>query len=77
MSKDYRDTLNLPQTDLSMKAGLAKKEPELLSYWDSIDLYSKIREQNKGKKQFILHDGPPYANGDIHLGLQSIWFLRI
>ena len=68
MSKDYRDTLNLPQTDLSMKAGLAKKEPELLSYWDSIDLYSKIREQNKGKKQFILHDGPPYANGDIHLG---------
>ena len=68
MSKDYRDTLNLPQTDLSMKAGLAKKEPELLSYWNSIDLYSKIREQNNGKEQFILHDGPPYANGDIHLG---------
>ena len=68
MSKDYRDTLNLPQTDLSMKAGLAKKEPELLSYWNSIDLYSKIREQNIGKEQFILHDGPPYANGDIHLG---------
>ena len=68
MSKDYRDTLNLPQTDLSMKAGLAKKEPELLSYWNSIDLYSKIREQNTGKEQFILHDGPPYANGDIHLG---------
>ena len=68
MSKDYRDTLNLPQTDLSMKAGLAQKEPELLRYWDSIDLYSKIREQNKAKQQFILHDGPPYANGDIHLG---------
>ena len=68
MSKDYRDTLNLPQTDLSMKAGLATKEPELLSYWNSIDLYSKIREQNKGKTQYILHDGPPYANGDIHLG---------
>lgn len=68
MSKDYRDTLNLPQTDLSMKAGLAKKEPELLSYWNSIDLYTKIREQNIGKEQFILHDGPPYANGDIHLG---------
>ena len=73
MSKDYRDTLNLPQTDLSMKAGLAKKEPELLSYWDSIDLYTKIREQNKGKKQFILHDGPPYANGDIHLGPVSYY----
>jgi isoleucyl-tRNA synthetase len=68
MSKDYRDTLNLPQTDLSMKAGLSKKEPELLEYWKAIDLYTKIRKQNKGKDQFILHDGPPYANGDIHLG---------
>jgi len=68
MSKEYRDTLNLPQTDLSMKAGLSKKEPELLEFWNSIDLYRKIRDQNKGKEQFILHDGPPYANGDIHLG---------
>ena len=68
MSKDYRDTLNLPQTDLSMKAGLSKKEPEILKYWNAIDLYTKIRKQNKGKDQFILHDGPPYANGDIHLG---------
>ena len=68
MSKDYRDTLNLPQTDLAMKAGLAQKEPELLKFWNSIDLYQKIRDQNKGKQKFILHDGPPYANGDIHLG---------
>ena len=68
MSTDYRDTLNLPKTDLSMKAGLSKKEPELIEFWDSIDLYQKIRNQNKGKPQFILHDGPPYANGDIHLG---------
>ena len=68
MSKEYRDTLNLPQTDLSMKAGLPKKEPEILAFWDSINLYHKIRDQNKGKEQFILHDGPPYANGDIHLG---------
>ena len=68
MSKEYRDTLNLPQTDLSMKAGLPKKEPEILAFWDSINLYHKIREQNNGKEQFILHDGPPYANGDIHLG---------
>ena len=68
MSTDYRDTLNLPKTDLSMKAGLSKKEPQLIEFWDSIDLYQKIRNQNKGKPQFILHDGPPYANGDIHLG---------
>jgi isoleucyl-tRNA synthetase len=68
MSKEYRDTLNLPQTDLSMKAGLPRKEPEILEFWDSINLYQKIREQNNGKEQFILHDGPPYANGDIHLG---------
>ena len=68
MSKEYRDTLNLPQTDLSMKAGLPRKEPEILEFWNSINLYQKIREQNNGKEQFILHDGPPYANGDIHLG---------
>ena len=48
MSKEYRDTLNLPQTDLSMKAGLPKKEPEILAFWDSINLYHKIREQNNG-----------------------------
>ena len=68
MSKEYRDTLNLPQTDLSMKAGLPKKEPEILAFWDSINLYNEIRQQNNGKERFILHDGPPYANGDIHLG---------
>ena len=68
MSKEYRDTLNLPETDLSMKAGLPKKEPEILEFWNSIQLYQKIREQNAGKEKFILHDGPPYANGDIHLG---------
>ena len=68
MSKEYRDTLNLPETDLSMKAGLPKKEPEILEFWNSIDLYQKIREQNADKEKFILHDGPPYANGDIHLG---------
>jgi len=68
MSKEYRDTLNLPETNLSMKAGLPKKEPEILAFWNSINLYQKIREQNAGKEKFILHDGPPYANGDIHLG---------
>tara|TARA_B100001250_G_scaffold105571_1_gene89077 strand:+ start:5659 stop:8430 length:2772 start_codon:yes stop_codon:yes gene_type:complete len=68
MSKEYRDTLNLPQTDLSMKAGLPRKEPEILEFWNSINLYQKIREKNAEKEKFILHDGPPYANGDIHLG---------
>ncbi|MEK9649492.1 MAG: isoleucine--tRNA ligase [Gammaproteobacteria bacterium] len=65
---DYKNTLNLPHTDLPMKAGLASKEPELLKYWDSINLYQKIREKKKGKELYLLHDGPPYANGDIHLG---------
>ncbi len=68
MSKEYRDTLNLPQTNLSMKAGLSRKEPEILEFWNSISLYQKIRELNAQKEKFILHDGPPYANGDIHLG---------
>ena len=68
MSINYRDTLNLPETELSMKAGLARKEPEILEYWNSIDLYNQIRKTAAGKEQFILHDGPPYANGDIHLG---------
>ena len=68
MEKDYKDTLNLPKTDLPMKAGLPRKEPEILSFWNSIDLYNAIREENAKKDKFILHDGPPYANGDIHLG---------
>ena len=65
---DYKDTLNLPHTNLPMKAGLASKEPELLKYWDSINLYQKLRDKKKGKDLYLLHDGPPYANGDIHLG---------
>ena len=68
MTINYRDTLNLPQTELSMKAGLPKKEPEILDFWDDIGLYEKIRQQNLNNKKFILHDGPPYANGAIHLG---------
>ena len=68
MEKDYKNTLNLPKTDLPMKAGLPNKEPEILSFWDAINLYNLIREENAKKDKFILHDGPPYANGDIHLG---------
>ena len=65
---DYKATLNLPQTDFPMKASLANREPETLKRWQQTGLYQKIRQASKGRKQFILHDGPPYANGDIHIG---------
>ncbi|MFC1859767.1 isoleucine--tRNA ligase, partial [Thermodesulfobacteriota bacterium] len=65
---DYKKTLNLPQTAFPMKANLAKKEPEQLKWWEEIGLYEKIRENSAGKELFILHDGPPYANGHIHMG---------
>ena len=65
---DYQKTLNLPQTSFGMRAGLAQKEPQFLAMWEKGDLYSKIRQQAQGRPAFILHDGPPYANGDIHIG---------
>lgn len=65
---DYSKTLNLPKTNFAMKANLPEKEREIQRYWESINLYGRIREKRKGSKKFILHDGPPYANGDIHLG---------
>ncbi|MDO8675979.1 MAG: isoleucine--tRNA ligase [Candidatus Omnitrophota bacterium] len=65
---DYQKTLNLPQTDFSMKAGLVEKEPQTLAAWEQQGLYAKIRARSSGKKSFILHDGPPYANGRIHIG---------
>ncbi len=64
----YDGTLNLPQTDFPMRANLPKREPEVLKYWQEIDIYSQIQDKNRGREKFILHDGPPYANGDIHLG---------
>ncbi len=67
-SADYRDTVFLPKTDFPMKAGLAQKEPAILARWESEDLYGKLRAQRAGRTRFILHDGPPYANGDIHMG---------
>ena len=63
MTINYRDTLNLPETELSMKAGLPKKEPEIINLWNDIDIYKRIRELRKDEESFILHDGPPYANG--------------
>ncbi|WP_019615568.1 isoleucine--tRNA ligase [Psychromonas ossibalaenae] len=65
---DYKKTLNLPKTGFPMRANLANREPNMLKNWYSKDLYGKIRAAKKGKKTFILHDGPPYANGDIHIG---------
>tara|TARA_B100000029_G_scaffold516723_1_gene633266 strand:+ start:2134 stop:4899 length:2766 start_codon:yes stop_codon:yes gene_type:complete len=65
---DYRDTINLPFTELAMKAGLSKKEPDILNFWQKEDIYQAIRDLRSGNEKFILHDGPPYANGDIHLG---------
>ena len=65
---DYRDTLNLPKTGFKMKANLAQKEPMVLKRWEKEGLYQMIQEQGKDKPLFILHDGPPYANGNIHLG---------
>ncbi len=65
---DYKSTLNLPETAFPMKGGLAQREPERLKQWEANGLYQKIREKSAGKQPFILHDGPPYANGDIHIG---------
>jgi len=65
---DYKDTLNLPKTDFPMKANLTQREPEILKEWEQKNLYTKIKSNTKNRKKFILHDGPPYANGHIHLG---------
>ena len=65
---DYSQTLFLPQTEFPMRAGLPQREPELLARWARIDLYRKLREAAKGRDRFVLHDGPPYANGNIHIG---------
>jgi isoleucyl-tRNA synthetase len=65
---DYRDTVFLPKTDFPMKAGLAQKEPAILARWQQMGLYQRLREKRAGRERFILHDGPPYANGDIHMG---------
>ncbi len=65
---NYKDTLNLPSTNFPMKANLAQREPEMLKHWQENKLYEQIRQTKAGAKKFILHDGPPYANGDIHIG---------
>jgi isoleucyl-tRNA synthetase len=66
--RDYSETLFLPQTDFPMRAGLPQREPEILARWEQADLYKQLRAVAKGREKFILHDGPPYANGNIHIG---------
>ena len=68
VANSYKETLNLPKTGFPMKANLANREPNLLKKWEEIDLYGQMREQGAERPKFILHDGPPYANGDIHIG---------
>jgi isoleucyl-tRNA synthetase len=68
MSQNYKDTLQLPKTDFPMKADLVKREPERLARWEAEDLYGKIQAAREGSEKFVLHDGPPFANGDVHMG---------
>jgi isoleucyl-tRNA synthetase len=65
---DYKSTLNLPDTSFPMRGDLAKREPEWVRQWQEGRLYQRIRAVAKGRPKFVLHDGPPYANGDIHIG---------
>src|SRR3546814_13348438 len=68
MSVDYRPTVFRPKTDFPMRAGLAANEPKVLERWEVIDLFARQREVSAGREKFILHDGPPYANGHLHIG---------
>src|SRR5690606_33839764 len=65
---DYKATLNMPRTDFPMRASLPTREPEQLKKWEEMDLYNLVQRATAGRPKFVLHDGPPYANGDIHLG---------
>ena len=68
MTLDYKPTIFLPRTDFPMRAGLAKREPETLQRWEEMDLFTKLRETSRGREKYVLHDGPPYANGHLHMG---------
>ena len=68
MAQDYKSTVFLPQTDFPMRAGLPQREPEFLERWAKMKLYERLREQSRGREKFVLHDGPPYANGHLHIG---------
>jgi isoleucyl-tRNA synthetase len=68
MSQNYKDTLLLPKTEFPMKADLVKREPERLAKWEASGLYRQIQDARKEAPAFVLHDGPPFANGDVHMG---------
>ena len=68
MAQDFNSTLNLPKTDFPMRAGLPKREPEMLKHWEELDIYNEMLKKNEGHPRFNLHDGPPFSNGDIHMG---------
>ena len=68
MSNNYKDTINLPHTDFAMKAGLPRREPKILQQWQNLDVYHALQHQRKDAPKYIMHDGPPYANGNIHIG---------
>ncbi len=72
---DYKNTLSLPETDFPMRAGLPTREPVWLEHWEKLDVYNTLRKRT-GRKQFILHDGPPYANGNLHIGHALIRLLK-
>ena len=65
---DYNKTINLPQTDFPMRAGLPNREPGMLERWEKLDIYKELLKKNAGKPSFVLHDGPPFSNGYIHMG---------
>ena len=67
-ARDYKDTLFLPTTEFPMRAGLPQREPEWLERWAKLDIYKQLRADSKGRERWVLHDGPPYANGHIHIG---------
>ena len=68
MPQDYNATINLPKTDFPMRAGLPKREPEMLQRWKKLDVYGELLKKNAGKPRFSLHDGPPFSNGNLHMG---------
>src|SRR5690349_304828 len=68
MAANYKETLNLPKTDFPMKASLTTREPEILKTWEETRLYDQLQKSREGRELFVLHDGPPFANGDVHMG---------
>ncbi len=67
-TQDYRNTVFLPSTSFPMRGDLPKREPQMLARWQRMEIWKKLREASKGRPKFILHDGPPYANGNLHIG---------